>query len=303
MDVFEFARRFDTETKCKSYLNHEREKEGITCKSCEGQLHFYLANKKQWQCKHCDYRTTLTSGTIMENTKLPIQKWFLAMFWMTSSKKSISTLELMRKLKLTRFETAHNLAKKIRLMMSHHNDSQDMGEYNEADESFLVTANSRANSQRGRGTQKTLVHILACYQPKDPDGPNNGKAFKNVKMDVIDDASSKSIKQVWNTYLDKSSKVTTDGFKSYKAIRKDYPGVTQEIASGKNAVKHLPWVHTMASNFKKINLGIFHNTVKPANIQHNLDEFCFKTNLRNHMDSWIGILLTAGIGTLWNPWL
>jgi len=79
--------------------------------------------------------------------------------------------------------------------------------------------------------------------------------------------------------------------------------VSQVEASGQKAAKHLSWVHTMSSNFKKINLGIFHNTIRPANIQHNLDEYCFKTNLRNYIKSWIGILLASGIGTLWNGWL
>ena len=303
MDVFEFAKKFNTESKCRTYLKEQREAQGIVCKKCDRNDHFHLSKKSQWQCRNCDYRTTLTSGTVLENTKLPIQKWFLAMFWMTSSKKSISTLEMMRKLKIRRFETVSNLMKKIRLMMNHYNEQLMAGEACEADESFIVTSGSRQGSKRGRGTSQTMVHILASYEQKDPTGKKKGKAFKNIKMDVIENGSSKSIKQVWDGCLTKKSVVTTDSFKSYSTLKNSYPGIQQEHASGKNAAEKLPWVHIMASNFKKINLGISHNTVLAENVQYNLDEYCFKTNLRNHINSWMTILLASGIGSLWNAWL
>lgn len=303
MNLFEFARKFDTEEKCRAFLKDEREKHGIQCKNCDCREHFYLENKKQWQCRRCNYRTTLTSGTIFENTKLPIQKWMLAIFWMTSSKKSISTLEMMRRLELSRFESVNNLMKKIRLMMSHYNDRLLASDTCEADESYFAMSGSSKASKAGRGTEQAAVHILASFEQKDPSGKKAGKAFKNIKMDLIDDASAKSIKQVWDRYLTKSSKITTDKFKSYTALKKQYPGVNQEKASGPDAAKKLPWVHTMSSNYKKINLGIFHNTIMPENLQYNIDEYCFKTNLRNHMKSWMGIILSVGIGSLWNGWL
>ena len=303
MNLFEFAKKFDTEEKCRLFLKEQREKQGIECKSCGGKDHFYLKNKKQWQCRNCDYRTTLTSGTIFENTKLPIQKWMLAIYWMTSTKKSISTLEMMRKLELNRFETVSNLMKKIRLMMSHYNDKLLAGDNCEADESYVTVSGSGYNSKAGRGTEQAAVHILASFEQKDPIGKKSGKALKNIKMDLIDDVTSKSIKQVWDIYLEKNTRVTTDKFRSYTTLKKQYPNINQVEASGIKAAEKLPWVHTMASNYKKINLGIFHNTIMPENLQHNLDEFCFKTNLRNHMKSWMAIVLSVGIGSLWNGWL
>ena len=210
MDIFEFASKFNTEEKCRAFLKEQRQQYGITCKNCSGQDHFYLEKKQQWQCRACDYRTTLTSGTIFENTKLPLQKWMLALFWMASSKKSISTLEMMRKLNLKRFETVSNLMKKIRLMMRHYNETIMAGDHCEADESFIVTSGTRNGAKRGRGTEQTMVHILAPYDQRAPTGNKSGKALKNIRMDVIDNAASKSIKQVWDRYLTRNSKVTME---------------------------------------------------------------------------------------------
>jgi hypothetical protein len=225
------------------------------------------------------------------------------MFWITTSKKSMSTTELMRRLKMNRFETVSNLLKKIRLLMGNHNDTLMAGDTCEADESFVVTSGSNEGGKTGRGTQKTIVHILASYVQTEKGGKNLGRALKNVKMDLIDNASAKSIKQVWDMYLTKSSKVTTDSFRSYSKLKEDYPGVTLEVASGKDAHKKLPWVHILASNYKKINLGIFHNTLLPINLQYHLDEFCFKTNLRKKMDTWMDVLLKNAVGCLWNAML
>lgn len=247
---------------------------------------------------------------MMENTKLPIKKWFEAMFWLTCSKKSLSGLELGRKLNISRYETVNNLTKKIRLIMSHYNSGINLGLENEADESFVTTAGSNGpDNKPGRGTSKMMVHVMASYEQKamtDENGKEtkkSGKALKSVKMECIDDASKKSIKEVWDVYMNPTSKIDTDGFSTYKSLKEYYPGINDEIASGPACIKHLPWVHTMSSNYKKINLGTFHNTIKPGNLQYYLDEYCFKTNLRNHMKSWFYILVGQGVGFLWNAWL
>jgi len=76
----------------------------LLCKSCGGVDHYLLKNKWMWQCIVCNFRTSLRSGTILESSKLPIQKWFLAMAFMSFSKKGISTKELQRQLSHKNYE-------------------------------------------------------------------------------------------------------------------------------------------------------------------------------------------------------
>ena len=63
-----------------------------------------------WQCRQCRFRTTLRSGTIMQASKLPFRKWYLAMAFMTFSKKGISAKEMQRQL-------AHKYYEPVWLMM------------------------------------------------------------------------------------------------------------------------------------------------------------------------------------------
>src|ERR1700755_1715807 len=98
MKFIEFLDRYPTEEKCKAEFKSLRDQQGVICKNCEGREHYWLASKEQYQCKSCSFRTTLKSGTVMENSKLPFKHWFVAMHLMTSTKKTLSALELQRQI-------------------------------------------------------------------------------------------------------------------------------------------------------------------------------------------------------------
>ncbi len=68
MNLLAFIEEFPIEESCKHHFKLQREKEGVICKKCERKSHYWLASKWQWQCKSCDFRTTLKSGSIMEGS-------------------------------------------------------------------------------------------------------------------------------------------------------------------------------------------------------------------------------------------
>ncbi len=80
-------------------------REGVTCKKCGNKKHYWLASKWQFQSYECDFRTTLKSGTVMENSRLSYRTWFLIMMFMTSTKKGISACELQRQIGHKRYRT------------------------------------------------------------------------------------------------------------------------------------------------------------------------------------------------------
>ena len=83
-------KEFPTESSCKAHFKIEREQEGGKCKVCGGEVQYWLKGKEQWQCKSCSFRTTLRSGSIMEGSKVSFHSWYMAMAFMTYSKKTIS---------------------------------------------------------------------------------------------------------------------------------------------------------------------------------------------------------------------
>ncbi len=87
MNLLHFIEQFPDEFSCKSHMKLARSKEGVICKKCQSKKHYWLKSKWMWQCSYCGFRTTLRSGTMMENSNLPIRTWYLAMAFMTFSKK------------------------------------------------------------------------------------------------------------------------------------------------------------------------------------------------------------------------
>ena len=72
MSILEFVERFPTENSCKEHFRLQREREGVICKKCKGEKHYWLNGKCQWQCARCEFRTTLRSGTMMEHGKTAV---------------------------------------------------------------------------------------------------------------------------------------------------------------------------------------------------------------------------------------
>ena len=70
-----------------------------------------------WQCSACHFGTSLRSGTVMENSNLPIRKWYMAMAFITFSKKGISAKELQRQLSHKYYEPIGLMMKKFRTAM------------------------------------------------------------------------------------------------------------------------------------------------------------------------------------------
>lgn len=61
MNILSFIEKFPTEESCQQHFKICREKEGVYCKKCNSEAHYWLQNKLQWQCKRCGFRTTLRS--------------------------------------------------------------------------------------------------------------------------------------------------------------------------------------------------------------------------------------------------
>ncbi len=96
MNILDFFEKFKDEKACKEYLRDLRMKEGVVCKHYGSRKHYWLVSKWQIQGSSCSFRTTLKSGTVMENSNLSIRKWFLIMLFMTSTEKGMSACEIKR---------------------------------------------------------------------------------------------------------------------------------------------------------------------------------------------------------------
>lgn len=89
-----FLTRYGSERQCEQALEASRWPQGFACPRCTGTAHsrFQRNGATYWQCSACHRQTSLRSGTVMDNSKLPLRSWFLGMYLLGQSKtKSVGT--------------------------------------------------------------------------------------------------------------------------------------------------------------------------------------------------------------------
>jgi len=273
MSIIEFFEKFGNNEQCRNDLWKKRLKIGFECPKCEGNIGYELESKYLWQCKNCGHQVSLIAGTAFDNTKIGLQKWYLAAFFIISSKTGISAKELQHQIKVT-YKTAWYVNRRLRDAMRLANDKYKLDGIVTMDEAYFTGRDTTKETiiKRGRGTNKSKV-IVAVSLTED------GKPMY-ARMQVVDNFKAKTIEKFAENYIEKGSKIVTDGFRSYKSqkIQKDY-FVDYDMVSADSEDSKLKWLHTVISNVKAFILGTFHG-LKADDLQCYLDEFCYRFNRR-----------------------
>jgi transposase-like protein len=115
-NLIDVVHRFHSEEVCRDYLRQIRWPNGVVCYRCGSDSVSEITTRSQFDCNACRNRFSVTSGTLFDNTKLPLWKWFAAVYLMVESKKSMSANQLKRTLGTT-YKTAWYLCHRIREAM------------------------------------------------------------------------------------------------------------------------------------------------------------------------------------------
>ena len=110
----EFQRRFASEEQCRRYLIACRWPEGYRCPRCRHAEAYELDGRALLQCRSCRHQVSVTAGTVLHRTRLPLQLWFAAAYLVTTHTPGFSAVQLRRQLGLARYETAWTMLQKLR---------------------------------------------------------------------------------------------------------------------------------------------------------------------------------------------
>ncbi len=121
-----FADMFPDETSCEQWLAEWRWPDGFRCPACDGQDAYRLASRPLWQGCSCRRQTSLTAGTALHRTKLPLRIWLYALWLIAIRKVSISALQLQRETGLGSYKTAWLLLHKVRATLEESPDYYPM---------------------------------------------------------------------------------------------------------------------------------------------------------------------------------
>jgi len=264
--LIEFMQRFGTEEACREYLVSKRWPDGFICPKC-GARNGYTLAIGHIQCSGCRYQASVTAGTVMHRSHLPLTKWFLAFYLVSQDKRGISAIQLSRQLDVT-YKTAWYLLHRIRKAMGRRNGRYLLSGVVEFDDAYI--GGPTVGKKRGRGTEKSKVFVAVSL--KDDEKP------KHLCMQLTKNLKQASVKRFAKTHIQKGSTVRADAFRSYPpALTKDYALEMQPYDPNSG---ELHWLHTLVSNAKAFILGTYHGLPR-KNPQPYLDEFCFRFSRRD----------------------
>ena len=283
MNLFSFSAHFGTEEDCRNHFKSERDKIGLTCK-CGSTEHFWIKSRLSYECKICRSRTSLKSGTIMENSNLSFLIWYKTMFLMSVTKKGFSAKEIQKQLGLKRYEPVWAMVHKLRKAMGNRDAKYTLEGMIEFDEAYFTVESSEIEQEkgiRGKGAVgKQNVAMMAESTPlEDLETGKKEKQVRFFKAKVLDGHDGKEINETIKESIDNQSIVFTDKSTSYVDIADFVELHIMEKSSKETTEETLKWVHIAISNAKRNLLGNYHK-IKRKYLQLYLNEFIYKLNRR-----------------------
>ena len=265
----EFDSQFATERACRDYLFRVRWPEGFRCPRCAGGQ-YWPVRSVLLECAECGHQTSVTAGTIFQDTRKPLADWFRAMYWVTTQKNGASALGLQRVLGLGSYKTAWTWLHKLRRAMVRPGRDRLTGRV-EVDETYVGGVEE---GTRGRQSERKALIVIAAQE----DEPGIGR----IRMRRILDASAESLRPFVKEAIEPGSTVHTDGWLGYLPV--EAAGYDHEVTflkGNKNTPSELmPRVHLVAALLKRWLMGTHQGAVTQEHLDYYLDEFTFRFNRR-----------------------
>jgi len=266
----EFLDWFSAEEDCAAYLEWIRWPAGFVCAKCGGTK-AWRTDRGLWHCQGCQRQSSVTVGTVFEDSRKPLRLWFHVMWLMMAQKTGLSAKNLCDTYEFGSYQTAWGWLQKLRCVMIRIGRERLMGRV-EVDEAYV---GGQKEGTRGRGAAgKTLVLVAV-------EGDAN-KKLGRVRFRCVEARNRDTVESFVQDYVEPGATVVTDGLSVYDKLGAAGFDHRPHIVStgGKEARKQLEHVHLVISLLKRWLGGTHQGAVTPSHLQAYLDEFSFRFNRR-----------------------
>jgi transposase-like protein len=274
-DLPSFLARFGTDEQCRAYLFEARWPDGFRCAGCGHERAWAHKARLIDECAACGKQHSLLAGTIFEQTKTGLSRWFLAIYLVTSSKGGISAMELQRQMGFGSYQTAWSWLHKIRKAMVRP-ERAPLSARVEADETYLGGPRPGPPGRGAAGKTRVAGAIESGR------GQARGRRLGRLRLAVVADVSAKSLEGFLAGAVARPATVATDGWSGYAGLAA--AGWRHEplnlSATWGDAVLRLPAIHLVFGLAKRWLLGTHHGAVSNKHLPAYLDEFTFRFNRR-----------------------
>ncbi len=275
-NIISVITHFSDNATCKKFLVKQRWGDDIVCPYC-GKHHCYSRSDGSFRCPNCGKNFSVLVGTIFENTKVSLTKWFAAMYYVSSHKKGVSSYQIARDIHVTQ-KTAWYMLQKIRTLCVQ--DFSELSSDVECDEAYIGGRESNKHeSKKTEGTQgrslKTKTPIFGMVE-------RGGK----LVAQKVDDAKGETLSPIIRRYVKAGSRIFTDEYIGYRSLYdSEY---THSVIHHNDKEYCLDDIHTNTiegfwGHFKRMIFGIYH-FVSAKHLQRYVDEVVYRYNTRKQSE-------------------
>ena len=279
----EFQKSFPDDESCAAFLFNRRWPDGFVCPGCGKRNAVGLKSRPRlYECLDCGRQTSVTAGTTMHRSKLPLTAWFWAAHLMTTHSNGMSARQLEDQLGVT-YKTAWLLTQKLRRSMVDPNRAPLEGVV-EVDQAEIPFREGDAFFEPGNAGKILVIGAVEVIDRDSNQAKPRRKHAKyldtrsgRLRLAVIADNSAASIEAFVRANVKPGTTLLTDGHASYPGLsgfRHD-PRVVGAMAG--HVV--LPWSHRAFSLLKRWALGTYHG-LRRKHVATYLNEFVFRYNRR-----------------------
>lgn len=252
LSLSEFISRYGTEAQCEAALIRYRWPSGFRCPTCGGvhASEFRRDRLLYWQCRACRHQTSLTSGTLMQHSRLKLTQWFLAIYLVTQSKTQIAALALRRQLGIT-WKAAWLLHHKLMQAMYQREAKRPLRGDVRVDDAYL--GGERTGGRVGRGSENKVPFVAAVEM-------RNGRP-QRVRFDPVSAFSHAGLKPWAERALAPGATVTSDGLHAFGVLEQmGYRHLVVKAVKGKPGceVEAFKWLNVLLGNLKTAFSGTHH---------------------------------------------
>jgi transposase-like protein len=287
--LLQATRYFQDLDVCVDFVASMRWPDGVICPYCEGKRVSYLSSRRIWKCmaKDCHKQFSVKTGSVFEDSAIPLDKWLTAIWLVVNCKNGISSYELMRDLKVTQ-KSAWFMLHRIRLALK--NDPKHkfgFGGPVESDETYIgpnpqkMHKDRKAKLQARRGNGQTgdvFVGKTAVHGMLD-------RELRQVRAQVLPNVKRETLQNAILANVTPFAKVYTDEATVYDNLSKNYVhkvvNHSQEYVNGQ---VHTQGIENFWSLLKRGLRGTY-VAVEPFHLDAYIDEQVFRYNNRATKDN------------------